>query len=197
MRMDYEGKVATCLLVRPRFAEEGEDIVLGSVKLTLDRMYPDSRAIYAPRENVKPLWSIECKTDGAWLSPAESLLHIQNWYLRKSMRESVLEIQELCRSHDIRTSEEYYGLRKTLTGLPDSPLSLCGNSMGWYEFLNGQERPISLSDFQALMKMHDIRTHEAWSIIHKEYPTMPTPQQLVDGYFGGKEFADLGGRGRR
>ncbi len=202
MRMEYEGKKATCLLARPRFGGEDEDAVLESVKLTLDRMYPGVKSIYIPtthssKESTSILWSIEWKTEGTWLSADESLMRVQNWYLRKSLRESVSEIQELCRSRGIRTSEEYHTLRKTVTSLPESPITLCNNLSLWYEFLNGEERPIPMSDFQALTNSLSIRTHEAWSKVHKDYPTMPSPQQLMDGYYKGREFVAASMRGRR
>lgn len=91
MRMDYPGKVATCLLARIRQEGETDDAVLESVHLTLERMYPTSYGKMSKKQS-KHLWGLEYKTHGAWITQEESLLRLQNWYMRKEYSSRDLDL---------------------------------------------------------------------------------------------------------
>jgi superfamily II DNA or RNA helicase len=191
MRMDYEGKVATCLLVRPRFAEEGEDAVMDTVKLTVDTMFPTSRGRYNMTDRNTALWNLEFKGVGEWLSTEESLLRMQYWYLREEYSVRKLDLTafaSLIRTGQLKPLEQTYTSLKTNNYYPANFKNAWG--MSYYDAIEGicpgsteairawGTYPCTFYTFLKEQAIADVFDYEArWMTLRKEgygIPGIPT-----------------------
>jgi superfamily II DNA or RNA helicase len=196
MRMDYDGKVATCLLARVQQEGETEDTVLEHVYLTMERMYPGMNPL-APRNPYKKHpWSIEWESNGILLSAEESMMHLQNWYLRKEysaseQKEKYEVVQKMNAVIGIRSKYEYEMRKSEHPKYIEDPKRYFRDSwISWYHYLGIDTSAFPATKLEWIGKCRELGIATWEDYKSKNCPELPTnPGELYEDFTNwDKEF---------
>ena len=201
LRVDYNGKEGWCCIIRPKYADDKESSALEHIMLDLEAVITFNAGI-ATRANLEAFvrtYFGDIEVHGRKISIDETIERAQNMYLRRLQQRrelSITDCRRLCAEQAIVDSAHYAIIQATvLTGLPVEPSEYWRGHgwTNWYDFLHGQERTMTLTQFiDDIVNERQILAAEDWQTKHiAGYPTL---QDICDGYFDQndiKQYADI------